>query len=418
MHRPYNAPRFESAPPPTLTAEEQIDPPLEEATEVPTPTAEVAEVVDPPELTAAEQQDQETRYQDVELLGHRYSVLRAINENTVQALQKGQESIRAKYHNTLDTPGLWGRQFAHSLAESSVSRKQAKYDEVAHLGDNSFLKKRRLARLQKAERRRDGTKQRLDERTARMEGRTKSVEDNAERRRNEYIAELKSKRDAAMGRKALRHELRAQGAGRLEARSITKEIVSSMPKEHLARVGDLASRAYAGERFSRQADRSEAQAARREQDITQRINRNAERQEQYANEAKEAHKTVREIRETHLPAAEQRVTELRSELADMSVDDPTYNDIAAQLNNAEERVKIYTERELPYWEATAKQNEEYVIKLGAQREDLKRQRVAQKESVAARSETAGQKRTVAEQHQATASEAAQRIINGETETGE
>lgn len=416
MHRPYT-PRFESAPPPPVT-EQQPTPPLDETPEVSVPIAEGAEAAPVPELTAAEQQDQETRYKDVDLLGRRYSVLRVINENTVQAIQKGQESISAKYHNTLDTPGLWGRQMAHSLAESSVARKQAKYDEVAHLGDKSFLKKRRLARLQKAERRRDGTKQRLDERTARMEGRTKSVEDNAERRRNEYIAELKSKRDAAMGRKALRHELRGQGAGRLEARSLTKEIVTAMPREHLVRVGSLATRAHASERFARKAERSEVKATKREQDITRKISESIARQEQYASEAKQAHETVRDIRDTHLPAAEDRVKALKAELAELPDDDPRREEVATTLQTAEERVAIYKQRELPYWEATAKKNEQYVIALGKQREDLKQQLVDHKESLAAQSEVSDRTRATAEQHHTAASQEAQRIINGETETGE
>lgn len=418
MHKPYNAPRFESSPPPTQTAEAQVEPPFDEAPEIAAPATETTENIEPPELTAAEQQDQETRYQDVELLGRRYSVLRVINENSVQAVQQAQDNIKTKYHNALDTPGLWGRQLAHSLAESSKARKQAKYDEVAHLNDNSFLKKRRLARLQKAEQRHAGTKSRLEERVKQMQDRRDSVKTNAEKRRDEYIAELKSKRDAAMGRKALRHELRAQGAGRLEARSLTKEIVTAMPKEHLARVGDLATRAHLGERISKRADRAETQAAKREQDLTRSISENVTRQEQYASEAAKAHENVRDIRDTHLPAAREQAQNLRTELADMSEQDPNYNDVAAKLQRTEEQVKIYTERELPFWEATAKKNEQYVIALGKQREDLKQQLVAQKESVAAQSEVADQKRAAAEQHRTTASIEAQRIINGETETGE
>lgn len=404
MNRSY-APRLERTPSP---ASETQEPPAEMP-----PVEAVTDIPLSPEVAEAVRQEQEVRYEDVELLGRRYSVQRVIHESSVQAVQKAREGIAASYRNALDRPGRMARRVAHSLAESNVARKQAKYDEVAHLGDNSFLKRRRLTRLQKAEHRRDQTKVRLDERTTRMEARTKTVEDNAETRRLEYIAGLKARREQALGRKTVRHELRQQGAGWLESRALTKEIVETMPKEHLARVGELATVAHASQNFARRAERSEQKTVKQELNVTSRIATNEQRMKQYSQEAREAHRVVAEIRSTHLPAAEQRVTELQNELAELADDDPERENVAVKLQEAEEHVKLYTQRELPFWISSAQKNEQYVVVLGQQQQQLKQQLETHKESTAAASETADQKRTTATRHAEAASTEAQRIINGE-----
>jgi hypothetical protein len=380
-----------------------------------TSSESVEEVPMSPEVAEAVKQEQEIRYQDVELLGKRYSVQRVIHENSVQYLQKKQESMVAKYHNALDTPGKWAREFSHSLAESKANRKQAKYDEVAHLSDTNLLKQRRLARLHKAEEQRDQKKLRLDERTDRMTARRQSVVENANKRRQEYISELKDRREQALGRKALRHELRQQGAGWHESRAITKEIIESMPREHLTRVGELATIAHRSEKVAQKAERGERKLAKQEQTLVTELSTNETRTTQYAQEARDAHRVTAEIHDTHLPAAQQRVAELQAQLSEMTDDDPDREQVLVTLQQAEERVKVYVERELPYWSATARKNEQYVVMLQQQRISLKQQLETHKESRATHSEQTDVRRDTMARHAGATSSEAQRIINGEQE---
>ncbi|HSW90443.1 MAG TPA: hypothetical protein VLF64_00425 [Candidatus Saccharimonadales bacterium] len=300
----------------------------------------------------------ETFATDVEILGKHYPVHQMINEIGNQRML-AVESVSASWKNMLDTPGKMRLGLARSIAEGRLTRQQRKADAVSHLSNRNWLRRRRMNKLRKAKERFDGANDKYQGRKDRMTARRENVGKNAEQRRNEYRKELRARREAALGRRALRHELRAQDAGRLEARAVLKDI----PKERLDRVGKLAATAYASERRASQARRQEKTAISRETRTLNAISDNRRRSAEAASEAKKADSIVEKLQAETIPRAEASLQSLRNNLEGLEKDDPARGNLEVQIREAEDRIAMYQQREIPYWSQVALSNRERIIRL-------------------------------------------------------
>jgi len=307
----------------------------------------------------------ETLATDVEILGKHYPVRQMINEIGNQRM-RAVESVTASWKNMLDTPGKMRLGLAQSIAKGRLTRQERKAEAVSHLSDRNWLKRRRMRKLQKARDRFDRANAKYQGRKDRMAARKENVGKNVEQRRADYRKELRVRREAALGRRALRRELRAQDAGRFEARAVLKDI----PKEHLERVGKLAATAYASERKAAQADKQKKSTVRNENRTLEAIGDNRRRMSEAANQAKEADKTVNEYETIRIPKLKDHLTELRDKLKDRTDDDQDRDSLEMQIQQTEEQIKIYEQREVPYWKQVALSNRQRVITLNKNHDAL------------------------------------------------
>lgn len=347
-----------------------------------------AETAEAPQDTIVEQQespqDTELRYTDAEILGKRYPVRRAIREAGNQRIA-AIESAKARWQNARDTPAKLRLGLSQSVTKGLLDRQLRKFEEVKDLPANSRLRRRREKKLLNAQARHTKAKNAYDTHTGTMKDRVDAVGRNKEARRDTYIAELRLRREKALARKTMRHELRSQGASWLETRAIIKDI----PKEHLDRVGAIAASAATSTRLARQTERRVSQSAKQETKLTQSLETNRAQAQQYAGEARAASDTLQEIQDIHLPAAEQRVGELRAQISELADDDNIgLLSLTSQLQEAEQQVKIYQEREIPYWHSVAEESRRKVAELDSQHDAGQEQLRTQKAATAQTSETA------------------------------
>lgn len=390
----------ETAPPAPPDIPEYIPPDKQPAhSEMPTSTDEFEPLESVP--------DAEVRYTGAEILGKRYPVRRAIHEVGNQRIA-AIESVQAKWKNALDTPAKMRLGLSQSVTKGLLDRQLRKLEEVQHLPATNRLRKRRERKAANAQMRHDRAKNAYNTHTGRMKDRVDAVGKNKEARRSEYIAELRDRREKALARKAMRHELRSQGASRLETRAIIKDI----PKEHLDRVGAIAASAATSERLARKAERQVKASTKRETKITQSLETNRARSEQYAGEAHAASETLREIQTIHLPAAEQRVAELQAQIDQLPEDDTIGTiGLIAQLQEAQQQLTIYQEREIPYWHSVAEESRRKVAELADERASSQEQLRAQKVATAQTSETADAYQARAERESAARNATAQEVSN-------
>ena len=329
------------APVPTITAD--TAPPSPDG--LPTPDTEPATST-------------ETFTTDVEILGKHYPIRQMIREAGNQRM-RAVESVSASWKNILDTPGKMRLGLVRSLAEGRLNRKKAKFEAVSHLSDRNWLKRRRKNKMLKAQKKFDTANEKYQGRKDRMTARRENVGKNVEQRRANYRKELRARRETALGRRALRHELRAQDAGRFEARAILKDI----PKEHLERVGKLAATAYASERKAAQADKQKKATISHETRTLEAISDNRRRMGEAANEAKKADGIVEKLKTETIPKAKEHLESLQAQLDDYEDDDPARTSLQIQIQETEDRIAIYEQREVPYWSQVALSNRQRVLTL-------------------------------------------------------
>lgn len=340
----------------------------ENTVETPAPVVAEAEVT---KQEIAALPDAEIRYKDAEILGRNYPVRQFVHETGVQ-YTKAIESTKANWKNALDTPGLATRKFSQYFAQKSRDKKlerlkleRADLDAMPE-GRLKNLRQKKFARNQAKFRRAHDkmlrANQAVTDRTSRMEGRTKAVHENAEKRRAEYISELKNKREQALARRTMRRELRAQGASLFERNAIVKDI----PKEHLTRVGKLAAQAEVSKRVAGRAERTEAKSRQQEIKIVNAIENNGKLAEQHDEEAAHAEQTLAEIQGTNLPEANQHVEALQAHLAELEQDNPNRTQLLTQIDEAKQKVAILEQREIPYWQSVAASNKARAEQLRAE----------------------------------------------------
>ena len=275
---------------------------------------------------------------DAEILGRRYPLRRAVSEVGNQRM-RAIESAQASWSNFKDTPRKLSLQLSRSLAESRRDRAKARYDAVAHLPDGSFLKQRRLAKLRKAERKFNQRESAFNAHTQRMANRREAVNRNYNKRREETLKNLADRRKQAEARKALRHELKNQGASFLEVRAILQEI----PAEQKARVGHLAIesalRQKGVEKYASAAEESLARESTLSDNLARTVSEasNAEKRISGASES------LRDL-QSKLPEASERVAELTKQ-ADLTPEDsPNRLAIMAELQEAQNILDDYNRR--------------------------------------------------------------------------
>lgn len=361
--------------------------------------------------------DADIRYSDVELLGKRYPVRQAVREIGNQRM-KAIESVQATWHNALDTPGKIRRQFSVSIAESRHNRQQARVDSLSHLPDTHVLKRRHIAKLARTEGKLNNAKEKLTARTHQMESRTSAVQENAESRREIYVKELLGRREAALARKTLRHELRANGAGVFEARSLLKEI----PETHIRRVGRVAAQAETSHKAFGQAERQQSKAAKQETKILADIENNERLIARYTLEAEDAHKTLAELTgdnddeqpgEGSLRYKESHLAELQSQLEELADDDPDRTSLQVQIDEAQHAVDIIKEREIPYWQSVAEKSARRAKNLEYERVKFRNRLENNKIAQANAGEVAEQHKQTLEEDLATRSTAAKTVLTNE-----
>ncbi|MFZ1258538.1 MAG: hypothetical protein WAQ25_03655 [Candidatus Saccharimonas sp.] len=335
--------------------------------------------------------DADVRFTDAEILNN--SARRMVREAGNKSI-KAIEAIQAKLKNARDTPAKLRLQFSKALAERRYNRQKARLDAVKNLPAENRLRKRREAKFAKAEQKFNNKNAVYESHTQRMQQRRESVGANAERRRTEYLAELKGKREQALARKTMRHELRSQGATRLEVRSILKDI----PEEYLHRVGNIAAIAATAERAAKKASRVEVKASKQEAKLVEQLADNARQSAYHAEQAEKAAATAEQIKRVDLPAAQERVTELKEQLNALPEDSVDRIAILTQAQEAEQQVAILEQREIPHWQETAERNRRQIAHLETQREELQAELRAQKEALAATSEHAATARATAQQY--------------------
>jgi hypothetical protein len=322
----------------------------------------------PGELTTPEATspaNNETLYTDAEILGKHYPVrqmIREIGNQRVHAI----ESFTARLQNMRDTPAKLRLGLVLSMAQRRVARKQAKLDAVNHLSDRHILKRRRLKKLQEAQRKLTSADRKYKTHTSTMQKRVENIDKNVDKRRAKYRKELRARRETALSRRAMRHELRGEGASLIEVRAVLKDV----PKEHLERVGKIAAVAYTSEQRAAQARKHEQTQVNRESRSQTAINTNRRKAQEAAKEAANASGIVEELKTQTIPKAQESLQKLREELDTLEGDDPAYINIQVQIQEVEERINIYENRELPYWEQVAHSNRERVATLDTSHTDL------------------------------------------------
>lgn len=173
---------------------------------------------------------------DKEILGRSYPVRQMVKEANNQRM-KLIEGAKMAWTNLKETPKLLRLNFRNWLADGRVARQNKRYeDAVKKTGENSRLAQRRRSKLEAAKKHKESISKDRDKQEETMLARERTVGENAEQRRNENIKELAERAIDAKARKALRHELREQGASRREVR----EILAGIPDEQKRNVGRAA----------------------------------------------------------------------------------------------------------------------------------------------------------------------------------
>ena len=173
---------------------------------------------------------------DKEILGRSYPVRQMIKEANNQRM-KLIEGAKMAWANLKETPKLLRLNFRNWLADGRVSRQTKRYEAaVKKTGENSRLTRHRRKKLEAAKKHKENISKARDTQEETMLARERAVGENAEQRRDKNIRELKDRAIDARARKAIRHELREQGASRREIRQILAEV----PTEQRRKVGRTA----------------------------------------------------------------------------------------------------------------------------------------------------------------------------------
>ncbi len=290
------------------------------------------------------EQDQAARYTDIELLGKSFRVRRAVQVSGTKAF-KAWEGMKAKIHNAFDTPGKAIRQFAYNRAKNSYARKQDRQQAA----QSARLYQRRQGAVDRAKERLGQRGISLQNHVGRMEARTQAVSEHEQQRRQEFVNELKARKEKSLANKAIRAQLRAEGASRRETRTIMSEI----PAEHIGRVGEVAIAAETSRREFANTQRLYKKTANLEHRTGVRVNRTESRMGALDEQVRAADESAVRINTDYLPFARSRVETLGAELDELEDGSPERQTLIAELQNAKAEVAAF-EAQLDFWRETAK----------------------------------------------------------------
>lgn len=274
--------------------------------------------------------DAEVRHSDAELLGQRYRVLRTIKAAGNQRM-RAVEAAQATWKNTLDTPKKMRLALRTSLAEGRVARHQKKVDAAS---EGTWKHQRHLKRLQKVAAKRDAIKNQYDSHTGRMKDRRTSVKDNFERRHTDTIKNLKDRAELSRSHKALRHELKEQGAGFVERRLIVRDAIKNHPKVVLEALGDTSNIANLRAREFKHAERTATKEKQKQSQINTMITNTRERAASHRAQADEAERRIAAIPD-EITKVQEAADAIREQLADLDPKDTSRRALSLDLQNAE-----------------------------------------------------------------------------------
>jgi hypothetical protein len=300
------------------------------------------EVLSPQEAQEVQQEtvvDATNRYTDTELLGKSFRVRRLVQEASTQTI-RGWRHIRAKVRNAFDTPGKIVKSFAYRRAENSHTRKSARLENAKS--------ERLLDIVAKSKATLDRRSQTLSTHTDQMERRFSSVNESADQRRQDYIDQLKVRRQDAVSRKAVREHLRSEGATRSERRRITNELFTTLPTENIDKLGKAAIIAETTHRKVERAARTEGRAVSRQRRTRGQIRSTEGRIDTYDQTIYDSDQSAVELSTDILPKAKAHAAQLRDKLASLAPSDVGHEPIMAELQLAEADVSQH-ERELQHW---------------------------------------------------------------------
>lgn len=319
--------------------------------------------------------DRATRYTDAEILGRSYAVRRTISSSANHTI-RAAETVSTKFRNLFEGPGKLHRRFAHFVAEKRYNRHKARFDAVSHLPEGNRLRKRREAKLNRATERFNTTKRALEEKNTRIESRREAVGANFERRKVEYSSELIQRKEKALARREIRRNLKAQGAGRLEGRSITKEILKDVPQERLRRLGRLARTLELSEEAFKDAEYAEKRADGRKTELEGILKQNDQLiislQQRETTAKSDLEKLQDPTDEEGLVAKEEKLKELRSGLDVLPEDDPSREALQTDINNLEKEIESM-QNEIKSLESTISNSSTRVAELTALRPNIERE---------------------------------------------
>lgn len=381
------------------------------------------EVPDQP-LTPEQQQDAANRFTDAELLGRSFPVQRLVSTIGNERVH-AWERMKAGAANACDKPGKLILQGLHSHASYKVDminlNHKADRDAALKAGGSKRLLQHRLNRIDKKYNRKkekwggklDRRKQSLNTRVNRMKARTESVKNNYEKRRAETIAHYKAAKVKAEARKSLRNELFfAQGASLLETFAIMRDI----PQSERKRIGETALLAQASHKSAKTAERTASRSERQASRAEGALLNNVAKSEQLANRAKEADQTIDDISNVHLPKARENLSSLQEQLGELPEDSHERTALQVKIQEAEDRIKIYEERELPYWHSEAKNYREQVNTLLDERTVLQQTYQSHQETAARHHDTATSERAAASEYARQHNTETNTVLNSEKES--
>jgi hypothetical protein len=298
-----------------------------------------------PEVTKAEAKDIADRYTDAELLGKSFRVRRTVYEAGTQRVKVWQ-GMKAKIANVKDMPAKAVKKFAHVMAQRGLARRERRLQKAKDAGASERLIERRQSAVNTAEQKANKREKDLHWHSAVMEDRTKTVDIKVRNMREEYTTALKERKHDAVARKAVRKQLRTEGATWRERRALAAEI----PRSHLDRVGDAALKAETSKRSQSEAKRLE-KWTERQLGHTHRSIRNTEKSiDRHNAKAKDATDRIAEIngvedaetvegKEGTLSMAEAHLSDLRDKLRGMKAGDPDFVSVSAQKVAAQRKVE-------------------------------------------------------------------------------
>ena len=290
-----------------------------------------------PSVAIDAEPDAEIRHSDAELLGRRYPVrqaVRAVGNQRVRAI----ESAQATWKNTLDTPKKMRLGLRTSLAEGRVARHQAR---VAAATEGTWVHQRRTRKLEKVTAKRDRIKSDYDAVTGRMKDRRTSVKDNFEKRKGDYVKELKDRAELARSRKALRHELKDQGAGFVERRKIVKDVIKNHPDVILEAIGDTSSVAAINARELKKAEKSEERIHKMHTQTKETLSATSKQAKEYASKLHTASERQASLTDATTSTSE-KIEALTAERESLDERDPRYFVAGIELREAERTLEALT----------------------------------------------------------------------------
>ncbi|HMS92782.1 MAG TPA: FHA domain-containing protein [Candidatus Saccharibacteria bacterium] len=281
--------------------------------------------------------DAEIRHSDAELLGRRYPVRQAVRAVGNQRL-RAVESAQAAWKNTLDTPKKMRLGLRTSLAEGRVARHQAR---VAAATEGTWIHQRRSKKLEKVTAKRNRIKSEYDAVTGRMKDRRTSVKDNFEKRKGDYVKELKDRAELARSRKALRHELKDQGAGFVERRKIVKDVIKNHPNVILEAIGDASSVATIRARELKKAEKSEERTHKTHTQTKEALNVTSKQAKEYSSKLQAASERQASVADATTSTSE-KIEALTAERESLDERDPRYFVAGIELREAERTLEALT----------------------------------------------------------------------------